>query len=79
MTVLYEGPILESEGMRVIFQKKGRKGQKKGKKKKIFKNLDKNVEKNENILKKGSLIRATIARMKKLEYALIHPYMFNKL
>ena len=45
MTVLYEGPILESEGMRVIFQKKGRKGQKKGKKKKIFKNLDKNVKK----------------------------------
>ena len=45
MTVLYEGPILEKEGMRVIFQKKGRKGQKKGKKKKIFKNLDKNVKK----------------------------------
>ena len=45
MTVLYEGPILESEGMRVIFQKKGRKGQKKGKKKKIFKNLNKNVKK----------------------------------
>ena len=28
MTVLCEGPILGSEGMRVIFQKKGKKGQK---------------------------------------------------
>ena len=50
------GPILESKGMHVIFQKKGKKGQKnvkKGKKGKIFQNLGKNVQ---NIFEKGQVI-----------------------
>ena len=51
-------------GMRAIFQKKGRKrGEKKGK---IFEKC----AKSENILKNGSLMRATISSMKQLEYAL---------
>ena len=62
------GPILESKGMRAIFQKKDKKRAKKGK---IFENLGKNVQKFENILKKGSLMCATIACMKQLEYALL--------
>ena len=56
--------------MHAIFQIKAKKG-------KIFKNLGKNVQnfglrcmKFENILKKGSLMHATIACMKLLEYAL---------
>ena len=40
-------------------------------KKNVFGNLAKNVQKFENILKKGSLMRVTIACMKQLEYALI--------
>ena len=40
-------------------------------KKNVFGNLGKNVQKFENILKKGSLMRVTIACMKQLEYALI--------
>ena len=62
------GPILESKGMRAIFQKKDKKRAKKGK---IFENLGKNVQKFENILEKGSLMCATIACMKQLEYALL--------
>ena len=54
------GPILESKSMRAIFQKKG----------KIFENLGKKCTKSENILKKCSLMRATIAHIKQLEYAL---------
>ena len=36
-----QGSILESKGMHVIFQKKGKKMSKKGK---IFKNLGKNIQ-----------------------------------
>ena len=57
------GPILESKGMLAIFQKKGKKGQniwKFGQKCTTF----------DNILKKGSLMRATIACMKLLEHTL---------
>ena len=46
-----------------IFQKKGRKREKKDK---IFEKC----AKSENILKNGSLMRATISSMKQLEYAL---------
>ena len=59
------GPILERKGMRAIFQKKRKKGQKKGKIK-----FWQKCTKFENILKKGSLMRAIIARMKQLEYVL---------
>ena len=38
---LVTGPILESKGMRAIFQKKGKKSAKKGK---IFENFSENVE-----------------------------------
>ena len=43
---------------------------KKTKKDKIFKNLGKNVRNLKIFSKKGSLMRATIAYMKQLEYAL---------
>ena len=39
--MLSAGPILDSKGVCVIFQKKG---QKKGKKGKVFENLGKNVQ-----------------------------------
>ena len=43
--LVYTGPILESEGIHAIFQKKGKKIKAKNvKKDKIFENLDKNVE-----------------------------------
>ena len=58
------GPILESKGLRAAFQ---RKGQKRAKYLKIWAKMSKF----ENILKKGSLVRATIACMKQLEYAQI--------
>ena len=61
---MYTGLILESKGMRTICQKKGKKGQN------IWKFLQK-CTKFENILKKGSLVPATIACMKQLEYALV--------
>ena len=61
------GPILESKGMRAIFQKK--KKTKKQKRPNIWK-FEQKCTKFENILKKGSLMRVTIARMKQLEYAL---------
>ena len=48
------GPILESKGLRAAFQ---RKGQKRAKYLKIWAKMSKF----ENILKKGSLVRATIA------------------
>ena len=54
------GPILESKGMCAIFQKKAKKD-------KISGHLGKNVKKTGNILKKGSIVRATIAL---LEYVL---------
>ena len=57
------GPVLESKGMGAIFQKKGKKGQN------ILKFWQK-CTKLQNILKKGSLMRATIAHMKQLELAL---------
>ena len=60
----FSGPILESKGMRAIFQKKGKKGQN------IWK-FGQKCTKFENILKKGSLMRATIVCMKQVEYALI--------
>ena len=53
--------------MRAIFQKKGKKGQKRAKYLKIWGKCTKF----ENILKKGSLVRATMARMKQLAYALL--------
>ena len=49
--------------MRTIFQKKGQKGQN------IWK-FGQKCAKSESVLKKGSLMRATIACMKQLEYAL---------
>ena len=55
------GSILESKGMRVIFQKKGKKWQN------IWKFRQK-CTKFENILEKGSLMRTTIACMKQLKY-----------
>ena len=49
------GPILESKGMHIIFQKKGEKGQnnvKKGERGKVFENLGKNVQNLKNFLKR---------------------------
>ena len=57
------GPILEKKGMRVIFQKKGKRGPN------IWK-FGQKCTKFENILKRGSFICATFACMKQLEYAL---------
>ena len=59
-------PILESKGMCVIFQKKGKKGQKGTTYLKIWQKC----KKFENVLEKGSLMCATITLMKQLEYAL---------
>ena len=59
--------------MRAIFQNKGKKGQKTqniwkfGQKYAIF----------ENALKKGSLMRAAIACMKELEYAMLATALYN--
>ena len=50
----WSGPILERKGMRAIFHEKGKKGKTFGQK----------CTKSENILKKGNLMWATIARMK---------------
>ena len=65
MTSVSKGPILERIGMHMNFQKK---------KPKIAKYLKiwANCAKSEDILKKGSVMRATIAHMKQLEYALIY-------
>ena len=46
----YTGPILESKGMRAIFQKKGNKMFKKGK---IFESLGKNVQNLKFFLKRA--------------------------
>ena len=54
------GPILESNGMRVIFQKKGKNNWQFGQE----------CTKFENILKKGSCLHAIITRNKLLEKAL---------
>ena len=72
---IYAGPILEGKGMRAIFQKKGKKWQKG---RNIWK-FERKCTKFENILKKGSLMRATIACMKQLEYALLRIYIFAKI
>ena len=56
-------PILDSKGMRAIFQKRGKKRQN------IWK-FGQQCTKFENILKKGTLVHATIACMKQQEYAL---------
>ena len=53
--------------MRAIFQKKDKKGQKGPKHFKIWEKYTKS----ENILKNSSLMCATIACMKQLEYALV--------
>ena len=58
-----QGLILESKGMQGVFQKKVKKGQNIWKLGCKFKKCDK-------ILKKDSLICATIAYTKQLEYAL---------
>ena len=57
------GPILESKGMLAIFQKKGKKGEN-------IRKFGQNCTTFDNILKKGSLMLATIACMKLLEHAL---------
>ena len=58
--------------MHEIFQKKGKKKNRGGEKgQKILKFVQK-CAKFENILKKGSLMHATMACMKQLEYALIY-------
>ena len=52
------GPILESKGMHIIFQKKGKKGQnnvKKGERGKVFENLGKNVKNLKNFLKRTGI------------------------
>ena len=59
----HSGSILESKGMRAIFQKKGKKRQKGWN---IWKSGQK-CTKFENILKKGRWLRAIIARYKLLE------------
>ena len=61
------GPILESKGIRAIFQKKGKKGQKmlkKGNKGQNGWKFGQKYTKFENILKKGRRLRAIIARNK---------------
>ena len=58
-------PIPESKGMRAIFQKKGKKGQKIFKKSKKRQNtwkFSQKCTKFENILKKSRWLRAVIAR-----------------
>ena len=57
--------------MHAIFQKMDQRVKMYLKKKNVFGNLGKNVQKFENIFKKGSLMRVTIACMKQIEYALI--------
>ena len=65
---MLSGPILESKGLHAIFFKKNaNKGQKRAKYLKIWQKC----AKFKNILKKGSLMGATIACMKHLEYALV--------
>lgn len=68
------GPILESEAMGAISQKKGKKGQN------IWK-FGQKCKKIENFLKKGILIGAKISHIKQLEYALryvcLDPSMFD--
>ena len=54
--------------MRAIFQKKGKKKVKNGQN---IKKFGQKCTKFENIFKKGSLMFATIACMKQLEYALL--------
>ena len=64
--------ILESKGVRVIFQKKGRKNVKKGKnKRKNIWSFGQKYTKYEKILKKGSWLRVIIACNKLLEKALM--------
>ena len=66
------GAILDSKGMRAIFKKKGKKGQKKylkwAKKGETFENFVKNVQ-HLKIFWKGRWLRAIIARYKVLEKA----------
>ena len=64
---LHTRPILESKGMRAIFQKRGKKMLKKGK---IFENLGKNVQN----LKIGQVIACDIARNKLQEKALRYSF-----
>ena len=65
MNTSYAGPILQRNGMRAIFQKKGKKEQKRAKYLKILAKMYKIWIYFEN----GSLMRATIACMKQLTYA----------
>ena len=64
------GPILESKGMRAIFQKKGKKYVKKSKKGKNIWKFEQKGTKFENILKKNRWLLAIIARNKLPEQAL---------
>ena len=57
-------PILEGKDMHVIYSEKGQKGQT------VWK-FGQKCTKFENILKKDSLVRVIIVRMKQLEYALV--------
>ena len=57
--------------MSAIFKKKGKKGQN------IWK-CGQKCKKFENIFKKGSLMRATIAYMEQLEYALMTELFLRK-
>ena len=69
---LLSWPILESKGMCAIFQKKGKKkAKKKGKKVQNIWKFGQKCTKFENILKKGSWLRAIITCNKLLEKALI--------
>ena len=65
---MLSGPNLESKGLHAIFQKKR---QIKGKKGQNIWKFGQKCAKFKNILKKGSLMGATIACMKQLEYALV--------
>ena len=67
ITIGKSGPVLESKGICAIFQKKC----------KIYENLANNVQNLKIFWKKGSLICATIACMKMLEYALQLSYQHN--
>ena len=69
--------ILESKGYMRLFRKRVKKDQKSGE---IFENLDKNVKNLKIFCKKGSFMRAFIACMKQLEYALtLPPFMLKRL
>ena len=69
------GPILESKSMREIFQKRSKKRAERAK----YLKFGQKCIKSENISKRGSLMRATIACMRQLEYAAVEEKITLKL